>query len=55
MWTYTQALLFSRQSGLSRDEQWAILLPVIEHVKTSGDDNFLLNKLVEISALLRGC
>jgi len=26
-------------------------LPVIEHIKVSGDDNFLLNKLIEISSL----
>lgn len=44
-------LIVLRQSGLSRDEQWANLLPVIEHIKVSGDDNFLLNKLIEISSL----
>jgi predicted nuclease of predicted toxin-antitoxin system len=41
-------LIVLRQSGLTREEQWAALLPVIEHMKASGDKNFLLNKLVEI-------
>ena len=43
-------LIVLRQSGLSRDEKWANLLSVIEHIKISGDGNFLLNKLVEISS-----
>ena len=37
-----------RESGLSRDEQWDRIRPVIEHIKDSGDDDFLLNKLIEI-------
>jgi predicted nuclease of predicted toxin-antitoxin system len=41
-------LIVLRQSGLTREEQLVALLPVIEHIKASGDDNFLLNKLVEI-------
>lgn len=44
-------LIVLRQSGLTREEQWAALLPVVEHIKASGDDNFLLNKLVEIISL----
>lgn len=46
-------LIVLRQSGLSREEQWAALLPVIEHIKASGDDDLLVNKLVEITALGR--
>ena len=41
-------LIVLRQSGLTREEQRAALLPVIEHIKASGNDNYLLNKLVEI-------
>ena len=42
-------LIVLRESGLTRDEQWERIRPVIEHVLESGDDNFLVNKLVEIS------
>ena len=41
-------LLIMRESGLSREEQWDRLWPVIEHVQNSGDQDFLLNKLIEI-------
>jgi predicted nuclease of predicted toxin-antitoxin system len=44
-------LIVLRESGLSRLEQWERLLPVVEHVKKSGDEDFLLNKLVEITGL----
>ena len=42
-------LIVLRESGLTRDEQWDRIRPLIEHVLESGDDNFLVNKLVEIS------
>jgi hypothetical protein len=42
-------LIVLRESGLTRDEQWGRIRPVIEHVLESSDDNFLVNKLVEIS------
>jgi len=42
-------LIVLRESGLTRDEQWDRIRPVVEHVLESGDDNFLVNKLVEIS------
>jgi hypothetical protein len=32
-------LIVLRQSGLTRDEQLVALLPVIEHIRASGDDN----------------
>ena len=38
-----------RESGLSRDEQWDRIRPVIESAKNSGDEDFLLNKLIEIT------
>ena len=42
-------LIVLREGGLTRDEQWDRIRPVIEHVLESSDDNFLVNKLVEIS------
>src|SRR5262245_36976645 len=42
-------LIVLRESGLTRDEQWARIKPVVEHVLGSGDQGFLLNKLVEIN------
>jgi predicted nuclease of predicted toxin-antitoxin system len=41
-------LIVVRESGLTREEQWESLRPVIEHVMASGDPDFLLNKLIEI-------
>ena len=44
-------LIVLRESGLSRQEQWEWLRFVIEQVKKSGDEDFLLNKLIEISGV----
>src|ERR1700722_5555732 len=44
-------LIILRESGLSREEQWDRLWPVIEHVQNSGDPDFLLNKLIEITGV----
>jgi predicted nuclease of predicted toxin-antitoxin system len=44
-------LIVLRESGLSRQEQWERLFPVVGHVKNSGDDDFLLNKLIEITGV----
>ena len=46
-----RGLIVLRESGLTRDEQWDRIRPVIEHVLESEDDNFLVNKLVEISGV----
>lgn len=46
-------LIVLRESGLSRQEQWERLRPVIELVKKSGDEDFLLNKLIEIGGVGR--
>lgn len=46
-------LIVLRESGLSRNEQWDRLRPVIEHVKDSGNEDFLLNKLIEITGVGR--
>jgi len=44
-------LIVLRESGLSRNEQWDRLQPVIEHVRDSGDEDFLVNKLIEITGV----
>ena len=44
-------LIVLRESGLSRQEQWEWLKPVAEFVKKSGDEDFLLNKLIEITGV----
>lgn len=44
-------LIVLRKSGLSRQEQWEWLRPVVEHVKNSADEDFLLNKLIEITGV----
>jgi hypothetical protein len=38
-----------REGGLSRDEQWDRIKPVIERVNASDDQYFLLNKLIEVT------
>ena len=42
-------LIVLRESGLTREEQWERILPVIEHIKVSGDPDFMVSKLVEIT------
>ena len=44
-------LIVLRESGLSRDEQWDRIRPVMEHVKDSADPDFLLNKLIEVTGV----
>lgn len=44
-------LIVLRESGLNRDEQWARIHPVIEHVHSSGDEDLLVNKLVEVAGI----
>jgi predicted nuclease of predicted toxin-antitoxin system len=41
-------LIVLRESGLSRQEQWEWLEPVVEYTKKSADEDFLVNKLIEI-------
>ena len=43
-------LIVLRESGLTREEQWDRIRPVIEHILESGEKDFLLNKLVEIAS-----
>ena len=42
-----------RDSGLTRDEQWDRIKPVVQHVRSSGEQDFLLNKLIEINGVGR--
>jgi predicted nuclease of predicted toxin-antitoxin system len=49
--TVHPGLIVLRESGLSRNEQWERIRPVIEIVKTSGDEDFLINKLIEITGV----
>jgi hypothetical protein len=44
-------LIVLRESGLNRDEPWDCLQPVIDHVKDSGDKDFLLHRLIEIAGV----
>lgn len=46
-------LIVLRDSGLTRDEQWDRIKPVVEHAKESGDQDFLVNKLIEINGVGR--
>ena len=46
-------LIVLRESGLTREEQWARLEPVIQHVEESEDPDFLVNKLIEITGVRR--
>jgi predicted nuclease of predicted toxin-antitoxin system len=46
-------LIVLRESGLTRDEQWDRIEAVIQHVKGSGDQDFLLNKLIEVTGTKR--
>jgi predicted nuclease of predicted toxin-antitoxin system len=44
-------LIVLRESGLSRGEQWERIWPVIDYLQGSGDSDFLLNKLVEVTGV----
>jgi predicted nuclease of predicted toxin-antitoxin system len=44
-----RGLIVLREGGLTRDEQWERIRPVIKHLLECRDDNFLVNKLIEIS------
>lgn len=46
-------LIVFRKSGLTRDEQWHWMKPVVDHIKASQGQHFLLNKLIEVTSA--GC
>lgn len=43
-------LIVLRESGLSRQEQWDRIEPVLQHLLKMSDPNFMLNKVIEIEA-----
>ena len=44
-------LIVLREGGLSRQEQWERIKPVIDYVQDPGDQDFLLDKLVEVTGV----
>lgn len=42
-------LIILRESGLSRDEQWMRIRPVVRYVLASGEQDYMLNKVIEIT------
>ena len=43
-------LIILREGGLSRQEQWDRIEPVLRHLLERDDPNFMLNKVIEIEA-----
>jgi predicted nuclease of predicted toxin-antitoxin system len=43
-------LIVLRESGLSRQEQWERIEPVLRHLLERKDPNFMLNKVIEVEA-----
>jgi predicted nuclease of predicted toxin-antitoxin system len=43
-------LIVLRESGLSRQEQWERIEPVLQYLVRLNDRNFMLNKVIEIDA-----
>src|SRR5580692_9462161 len=43
-------LIVLRESGLSRQEQWDRIEPVLQHLIERNDPDFMLNKVIEIEA-----
>lgn len=44
-------LIVLRESGLSREEQWSRIEPVVRHLLGLNDPDILMNRLVEIWAV----
>jgi predicted nuclease of predicted toxin-antitoxin system len=43
-------LIVLRESGLSRQEQWERIEPVLRYLLERNDPNFVLNKVIEVEA-----
>ena len=43
-------LIVLRESGLSRQEQWERIEPVLRYLLERNDPNFMLNKVIEVEA-----
>jgi hypothetical protein len=46
-------LIVLRESGLSRQEQWNKIEPVLQHLLNVNDPDFMLNRVIEIEAIDR--
>jgi predicted nuclease of predicted toxin-antitoxin system len=43
-------LIVLRESGLSREEQWNRIEPVLQYLLSLDDFNFMVNKVIEVEA-----
>jgi predicted nuclease of predicted toxin-antitoxin system len=43
-------LILLRESGLTREEQWERIMPVVAFVVTREDDDYMVNRVLEILA-----
>ncbi len=43
-------LIVLRESGLSRQDQWERIAPVLHYLLDRNDPNFMLNKVIEVEA-----
>jgi hypothetical protein len=43
-------LIVLRESGLSRQEQWERIEPVLRYLLARNDPDFMLNKVIEVEA-----
>ena len=43
-------LIELRESGLSRQEQWERIEPVLRYLLARNDPDFMLNKVIEVEA-----
>jgi predicted nuclease of predicted toxin-antitoxin system len=43
-------LIVLRESGLSRQEQWERIEPVLRYLLERNDPNFMLNRVIEVEA-----
>lgn len=41
-------LILLRESGLTREEQWERIMPVVAFALTRGDDDYMVNRVLEI-------
>ncbi len=44
-------LIVLREGGLSRKAQWDQLKPALEHVLSTGDADYMINKLIEVRGI----
>jgi len=44
-------LIVLREGGLTREEQWARIQPVVHHVLQTGDRDYMVNRLIEVTGV----